>query len=309
MINISVIIPHYNSVNYLVKLIRTVPDREDIEVIIIDDNSTEGVEELSKLIVKYGRANLYLLKNKTGKKGAGTCRNIGLKNAKGKWVVFADSDDFFTDNAFSFYDTKIDSTADVIYSYSRSEILGTGEISDRGDEYKKNIKAYIEEPSLENKYYILFGMNSPCLKLIRSEFLNKNHIMFDETMVSNDVMFSTKVGYYAGNIEICDECTYCITKSERGTLTTTYNLNELMTRVEVFVNWYVFLSSVEGKNYCPKYYISFPGIKYIKRAICEKYGITTVLKIIMIYRRNHIKWWCVHPTKILRIIRKRVVSR
>lgn len=55
--------------------------------------------ELLEIAVEYKDTNVEIYHN-SKKKGAGTCRNIGLERARGKWLLFADSDDLFLDNFF-----------------------------------------------------------------------------------------------------------------------------------------------------------------------------------------------------------------
>ena len=93
--NLSIIIPHYNSSNFLEKLLLSIPKKKDIQVIIVDDKS-----ELSHLKVIYELKKIYSFDffQNNRDKGAGSCRNIGLEIAIGKWILFADSDDFFVNN-------------------------------------------------------------------------------------------------------------------------------------------------------------------------------------------------------------------
>lgn len=305
-IKISVIIPHYNSVKYLKKLCSTIPQSEDIEILVIDDKSCTDINEIKLFAQELLARNGRLIYNTTEKKGPGICRNIGIDLARGKWIVFADADDYFTPNAFKFYLSKIESAADVIYSYPTSVKIDTDEPGNRGYEYKKNIKNYIDNPTKENLFYILFRMSGPCLKMIRKSLVEEHNIRFGETMVAEDVMFSTKVGYYAKMVEICDECTYCITESPGGTLSMRSDTNELCTKVDVFVEWYKFLCEDKNKGYCPKYYTTFPGAEYVKRAIMEKHGLMILVDILKKYRKTGIKWWMTHPRKLGFIIRKRV---
>src|SRR5699024_5954198 len=95
MKQVSIIIPHFNSVKLLEKLLLSIPKYNDIEVIVIDDNSTEGIEKFSILKKSVEFEHIKFLMNNTGVQSAGTCRNIGLKAATGKWILFADSDDYF----------------------------------------------------------------------------------------------------------------------------------------------------------------------------------------------------------------------
>src|SRR5690625_3621526 len=93
MCNLSIIIPHYNSVNTLQKLLDLIPIKNDIQTIVIDDNSNEGVIKYDRLRTGKKYQHITFLENNTNVKGAGVCRNIGIKHAKGEWVLFADADD------------------------------------------------------------------------------------------------------------------------------------------------------------------------------------------------------------------------
>ena len=95
---LSIIIPHYNTSDLLEKLLSTIPKDKNIEVIVIDDKSQDKhIEDIEDLKTEEKYIDFLFLKNQTLKKGAGTCRNIGLDHAQGEWVLFADADDYFAD--------------------------------------------------------------------------------------------------------------------------------------------------------------------------------------------------------------------
>src|SRR5699024_11613298 len=113
MVKLTIIITHYNSTKLLSTLIETIPNNSAIQVIVIDDNSNEFCQnKLNKLILK---ENVELYSNYSGVKGAGVCRNIGIKKAIGNWILFADSDDFFIDDFYSIVKQYFNSSNDVIY--------------------------------------------------------------------------------------------------------------------------------------------------------------------------------------------------
>ena len=91
-INISIIIPYYNSANSLEKLLDSIGVHQDVEVIIVDDKSNKYLQKY--VSNKYNFKNYKFLENNTNKKGAGVARNIGLSYACGKWLLFADADDY-----------------------------------------------------------------------------------------------------------------------------------------------------------------------------------------------------------------------
>ena len=93
-IKISVIIPVYNVEKYLKKCIDSILNQtfQDFEIIFIDDGSTD---KSLKILEEYNnRDNRFIILKQTHK-GAGTARNKGIELARGKYVIFLDSDDYF----------------------------------------------------------------------------------------------------------------------------------------------------------------------------------------------------------------------
>ena len=96
-IKISVIIPTFNRANsYLLRAINSVLSQsyKPLEILICDDGSTDNtkaiIDSLDSNLVKY----LYCGRNKR----PSVPRNIGIKKAKGNWIAFLDSDDYWYEN-------------------------------------------------------------------------------------------------------------------------------------------------------------------------------------------------------------------
>lgn len=90
---VSVIIPVYNVMPYLRKCVASVTDQtyENIEVILVDDGSTDGSSALcDELVSSDGR--LFVFHKENG--GLSDARNFGLRHAHGEWISFVDSDDW-----------------------------------------------------------------------------------------------------------------------------------------------------------------------------------------------------------------------
>jgi len=101
MTDFSVIIPTYNSKNTICNAIQSVLDQSynNFELIIVDDGSTDNTEEL--ILKSFPKHSFQLIKQSNG--GVGTARNAGLKLAKGKFIVFLDSDDEFKSELLNDY--------------------------------------------------------------------------------------------------------------------------------------------------------------------------------------------------------------
>lgn len=94
---VSIVIPTFNSWKYLEEMINCVINQtyKDWQLIIVDDRSTD---ETSANIKKYlnDKRIVYVVRDANKKKGAQTCRNIGIDIAKGELICFFDADDLIS---------------------------------------------------------------------------------------------------------------------------------------------------------------------------------------------------------------------
>ena len=97
---VSVIMPSYNTAKYIARSIRSVLDQDyrDLELLIVDDCSTDGTDEAVKPYLADTR--IRYLKNEINS-GAAQSRNRALREAKGKWIAFLDSDDLWKPDKLS----------------------------------------------------------------------------------------------------------------------------------------------------------------------------------------------------------------
>ena len=89
-IKLTVIIPVYNRPERVVKALDSIPARNDIETIVVDDCSTDNTLEVLK---NYNRIPITILQNEVNS-GPGIARNKGMDAAHGEFITFLDSDDW-----------------------------------------------------------------------------------------------------------------------------------------------------------------------------------------------------------------------
>lgn len=91
---VSIIMPSYNTADYIAESIQSVLEQSytDWELIVVDDCSTDNTDEVIKPYLTDGRIKYY--KNEKNS-GAAVSRNHALREAKGKWIAFLDSDDLW----------------------------------------------------------------------------------------------------------------------------------------------------------------------------------------------------------------------
>lgn len=272
---VSIIIPHYNSPVLLRKLIMSIPKREELQIIVVDDNSTNDVKLYDACVEEFD-GQVTFLKNTSGIKGAGSSRNIGLERAKGEWLLFADADDYFLESLWEILEKNTKADADIIFFVPTSISLETGEESDRHRYGKSLIDGYLKNQNIKSKAILRYGFDSPCSKLIRRSIVEENRILFDTTKVANDVMFSAKCAVAAKAIMASREIFYCITKG-KGTLSTTGGEENFDIRRSVWENKYKYLKSNLSKEEWKA--LDLRGGFWIRRTRNSKYGFLKVCKV------------------------------
>ena len=99
--NVSVVIPVYNAIRFVEKAVLSVLSQDEvIEVLVIDDGSTDGSYELLQELEKEHHKDKLFIHPEHINKGRSATRNLGIKNSSGNLIAFLDSDDFFLENRF-----------------------------------------------------------------------------------------------------------------------------------------------------------------------------------------------------------------
>lgn len=140
---ISVIVPVYNVAQYLSQCVSSIlsQDYGDLEVILIDDGSTDASGEIcDQYAAKDSRVRVIHQKNG----GAAAAKNAGLRLASGDYLAFADSDDYLEPGAYGFLmKTLLETNADAVQGSFREVYRNRAE------------EQHIQEETLEGYDYLL----------------------------------------------------------------------------------------------------------------------------------------------------------
>ena len=185
----SFIIPVYNAASTLNRcldsiLVRTTPD---YEILLINDSSTDNSLAIcEEYAAKYPQVSVYTFPNG----GAGAARNRGLEKARGKYIIFCDSDDWYNSEELNkLLDSADEHMKDIdllCFDYRRQWV-----------DYFEDIKHFDNETfELKDKEERLFAVSSSILskkfgiilwnKIYKKEIIDKNNIIFPERDALNN---------------------------------------------------------------------------------------------------------------------------
>lgn len=269
----SVIVPCWRgAAPFLPKLFASIPEQDNLEIIVVDNSE----EPLRREEIKSSRDFVFL--HSEHNRHAGGSRNDGIEVAQGKWLIFADADDYFTEDAFSVFNDNVGTDSEIVYTCMGGVFEDTGEPSDRGQYYSRLIKDFceggIEEIILRTRFY------SPCCKMVSHELVVREKLRYDEIRAGNDVYFSLTSGYLAKKIKAVDKVTYVATVN-KGSLTQRRDYEVIKARLYSKLHCNVFLKKIG----CADLQFSIMSNFYE----CRRYGIKSFLEFIRMvirYRQN-----------------------
>lgn len=206
MVKYSIIIPHYNCPELLMRCLRSIPVCEEIQVIVVDDCSPNS-EQYKELYPDLSRPYLELYSTGTNG-GGGKARNVGLRYVKGKWVIFADADDFFVDDFDALLSKYFDNTGDIIFFNVKSCVESDVTTEIKGDVIGNKEKLFRLYRSRGDERIFRYCYTEPWGKMIRFDLIKNNRILFEESIIANDFLFSVKTGHYANGICISEDYLY-----------------------------------------------------------------------------------------------------
>lgn len=196
---ISVIVPIYNSENYLHSCINSIlcQSFNDFELILVNDGSTDSSIDICK---EYDDIRIVIISTEENR-GVSHARNMGLSIANGEYITFVDSDDTLPDNALLSMHEAINATnVDMIIGsymliYGNKRMLHSQRLGPGLYEFKSILSKIIDDGTLSG-----FLLGSVCGSLYKTKIIKDNKLRFNEKIKNNeDGLFNFE---YALNSEI-----------------------------------------------------------------------------------------------------------
>ncbi|MDB9989843.1 glycosyltransferase family 2 protein [Flavobacteriales bacterium] len=193
---VSIIIPCFNSANYIKETIGSVLAQtyQHFEILLINDGSTDNSSSIIKTIID-DRIHLVEQENQ----GVSSTRNKGIAMAKGEFIVFLDADDLLHPN---FLERRVFRLSKSSAIASASNVVLVDGKGNKIEEDKKHFAANKSSQILDFKDEIV---TCPSSYLFKTEFIKKHKITFNKNLQSSaDKYFLLEV-LKQGEIELISE--------------------------------------------------------------------------------------------------------
>lgn len=198
--DLSIIIPVYNVSNYIEECLRPLSNIQDLtfEVIVVNDGTKDNSIEIAEPILK--QLPHYKIINQENR-GLSAARNSGMKEARGKYLFFYDSDDFINAEVFNqFIKEALLSSVDIACGQG-SIFKSSGTKKIKKDTIRRTLDitdgiSYFNMVLRANEYSAIV-----CINLYKRDFLNSNSIFFTEKIIHEDEEFSVKCLAKAKNVK------------------------------------------------------------------------------------------------------------
>ena len=225
-IYVSIIIPVYNPGDLLLDCLDSVKNQTltNIEILCIDDGSTDNsLDNLYKYSKKDNRFKIFSQKNL----GAGAARNKGIKEAKGEFIIFLDSDDWIeSDMCEKLYNHAKKLNVDLILFDTIRHLENNNSktlIHFPNNEFKENYETFIfdyrfiKHIVMNGSYGVIWS------KFYRTDFIKNNNILFPSHKMYNDVEFHVKTLLLAQKIAYYPKIFYHYIRIGQSSLQTSFS--------------------------------------------------------------------------------------
>ncbi|MBM6585535.1 epsJ [Pediococcus acidilactici] len=179
MINLTIIVPTFNAQKVVQPLLEQFACLKNVEFIFVDDGSTDRTIDVLKKFKQCSNCDVHILSFEHN--GVSNSRNMGIKEAKGKYIAFIDADDLI----------KIDILKEIIANIERYEtdiIFFQNDLNSERLNSKEIIKKFVlKEPISSTEGFI---KTTPWSKFFKTDFLKISNIEFPtDVQFGEDLIF------------------------------------------------------------------------------------------------------------------------
>ena len=235
----SIIVPIYNVERYLEQCIESVlaQDYQNYELILVDDGSPDNsIDICTKYAKQY--SNIVFIHKING--GVSDARNAGIQIARGEYLMFLDSDDYWEGTTIlsDLQNIITENNPDVIFNYMSS--VYPDKIVNHYINRDKLIGSFKED--FQDLYQDGIYLGFPFTKIMKRELILKNQLFFIKGRTFEDVIWSFSLVKHIKDYAIYRNCFYMYRRERKGSITSVVtaknqeslfqNLSDVITEIE-----------------------------------------------------------------------------
>lgn len=276
IMDLSVIIPAYNCESSIGKCLGSILDEKYIsnyEIIIVNDGSEDSTGQICEQY-KSKYPNIKLINKDNG--GVSSARNAGLDIAKGKHIIFIDSDDYTEKNIIEYIFARIDKIGElVLFDYDL--VSRNGEHSSSGNTHSSNDYDFVFREIVTQK------LNGPFGKIFQNDIIQKNNIRFNENIsLGEDLEFLLRYYVMIKTVENWDMVLYHYVYTENSITTKKLSVSDINDYCLAYECEVRTLEKVKNRDY--KYILMESYIRVLFRKILIS---KRLLSNIGVFRKNY----------------------
>lgn len=288
-VRLSIIIPVYNAENYIENCLNSIfqCNLQDIEILIINDGSTDNTGDLLKDYEEKEIRNFKIIHKSNG--GVSSARNLGIEQAHGEWITFVDADDIPTNELLSY---NSDNQSDL-YCFNWQYTTGETE-----NEHLTNASySGKSKQQLLNHRLVDYIFRTPWAKIFRRSIIRDKNLRFNENYkVGEDNLFMLDYLYHCHTITTVNAIGYIYLRPNKGKYPLPFQkatdfmtlLIEKYDRLDVncqsfllLLNLYYYLSLHDDSIKTRIAWEKTPAIQHLQSLCWSQYGKKEKLKIII----------------------------
>lgn len=224
--DISVIVPIYNVENYILECLQSVAVQtktKDVECILVDDCGTDNsVKVAEQFISAYEGDISFALLHHPENRGLSAARNTGIKNAKGKYLFFLDSDDTIKPDC-------LDKLFSLAEKYHADMVQGSyvSDLESMKLFEKSQLPEFSDDKSFIKRTLLNYDVNPVMAqnRMARKQLVVDNNLWFKEGIIHEDLYWSYFLAKVVDKMCFCKEKTYFY-RSTPGSITNKVNIDK-----------------------------------------------------------------------------------
>lgn len=240
---ISIVIPVYNVENYLTQCLESVFKlRSDIEIVLVDDGSTDSS---GKLCDDYAKGNNRVKVIHQKNAGLSVARNTGILNSSGDYVMFLDSDDFINPIETDIMLSNLVVEPEVLVGlYNNYFTKSNKYVSEDIGEFAKLEGLCCIDNFLEtvqnnaNRFYMI-----ACRFVVRRSLLINNSLLFTPEIYHEDEEWTMRLACYINNVFVSHNRFYNYRRARDGAITSEVKTKHILDSFKIIDKAFILLAS------------------------------------------------------------------